>query len=78
MAAQIYHMLYQNGQPPKIEHKFQSVSISTPMGPVLPEISSKKKQLIEALHFLKSKPNKTKQDRESMGMLEAAIKNQPD
>jgi hypothetical protein len=37
--------------------------------------TSKVNNLREALQELKSKPNKTKKDRESIGILEAVIKN---
>lgn len=79
VASQIYHMLYNGGQPPRIDYKVDLSNFSLPnlssSSAIKVETSSKKKEMIEALSFLKSKSNKTKQDRESMGMLEAALKN---
>lgn len=79
VASQIYHMLYNGGQPPRIDYKVDLSNFSSPSVPshsaIKVETSSKKKEMIEALSFLKSKSNKTKQDRESMGVLEAALKN---
>lgn len=37
--------------------------------------SSRRRELLAALSELKSKPLKTKQDKESIGVLEAALKN---
>jgi hypothetical protein len=42
---------------------------------VLVKPKSKKDELIESLNYLKSKPNKTKQDRESIYTLEVVLKN---
>lgn len=79
VASQIYHMLYNGGQPPRIDYKVDLSNFSLPnlssSSAIKVETSSKKKEMVEALSFLKSKSNKTKQDRESMGMLEAALKN---
>ena len=42
---------------------------------VVSKPKSKKDELIESLSYLKSKPNKTKQDRESIYTLEMVLKN---
>ena len=86
LTAEIYQMMYNHRTfvrpvetlqqpffPPKIEVK-----------PVLPTISSvavqtstsnRRKEMMAALSELKSKTIKTKQDKDSIGILEAALKN---
>jgi len=48
-------------------------SINVPNSPLKPK--DKKQELVESLEFLKGKSVKTKQDKESISMLEAVLKN---
>ena len=79
VASQIYHMLYNGGQPPRIDYKVDLSNFSLPnissSSTIKVESNSKKKEVNDSLSFLRSKSNKTKQDRDSIGMLEAALKN---
>lgn len=74
LTAEIYQMMYQNRvftRPivPQVEvNTVSSVSVK-------PSSSNRRRELITALTELKSKSFKTKQDKESIGMLEAALKN---
>lgn len=79
LSAQVYHMIYHNGQPPQKTSNSSSVeekeyNLPKISGIRVPSITGKS-QMIEALMELKAKPNKTKQDKDSIGMLEAALKN---
>jgi len=86
LTAEIYQMIYhyrtflrpsetqqQPFFPPKIEGKSVSPTISS-VG-VQPSISNRRKEMMSALSELKAKIIKTKQDKDSIGILEAAIKN---
>jgi len=81
VTAQIYNMMYHKGPAPKKEvgvieqPRFQEL-------PKLHEVQSipkvqapRSSGMIAALNELKSKSVKTKQDKESIGILEAALKN---
>ena len=74
LSAQVYHMIYHKGAPPKIEYKIPAYE-----PPKVTEVKSVPSQKVSdvrsALLELKSKTIKTKQDRESISMLEAALKN---
>lgn len=76
--AQIYHMIYHKGLPPtKFEPKFKTfegekLSVSTEPKT---KVSNRRQEMVTALNELKSKVNKTKQDKESIGILEATLKN---
>jgi len=70
MAAQIYQMIYQNVIPKKEEYS-QVISGSTTQTTT----NGKKEELVESLKYLKSKPIKTKKDKESIGMIEAILQN---
>jgi len=76
--AQIYHMMYHNGLPPnKFEPKyktFEGEKLSIPSEPKV-KTSNKRQEMVNALNELKSKTNKTKQDKESISILEASMKN---
>ena len=47
--------------------------INVPNSPLKP--MDKKQEIVESLEYLKSKPTKSKQDKESISMLEAVLKN---
>lgn len=87
LTSQIYHMIYQNGQPPKndlhfIELPFEQViqenkfAESKNMVQQIQSVPSRKHQLLEGLNYLKSKQNKSKKDFESISVIEAALKNE--
>ena len=80
VTSQVYHMIYHNGTPPKKE-----VSVPTSFGfaPEVKSIPSQSKfvpisevdELREKLNYLKSKSIKSKQDKDSIGIIEAVLKN---
>lgn len=80
VASQIYHMLYNGGQPPRVDYKIEVPSIpqTSPksVSGTKIDISSKKTEMMEALNFLRTKTYKSKQDKESISILEAALKNE--
>ena len=47
--------------------------INVPNSPLKP--MDKKQEIVESLEYLKAKPTKSKQDKESISMLEAILKN---
>ena len=47
--------------------------INVPNSPLKP--MDKKQEMVESLEYLKAKPTKSKQDKESISMLEAILKN---
>ena len=47
--------------------------INVPNSPLKP--MDKKQEIVESLEYLKSKPTKSKQDKESISVLEAVLKN---
>jgi hypothetical protein len=59
------------------EPKKSSIITGTTKKPVVEvkKPSTKKDELIESLSYLKNKSSKTKQDKESIGVLEAVLKN---
>jgi hypothetical protein len=74
-AIKIYNTLFYT---PKDELKKPSESIIGTTTKRLVEIkkpSIKKDELIESLSYLKNKSSKTKQDKDSIGVLEAVLKN---
>ena len=71
----IYNTLF---SVPKDEPKKPSESIiGTTYKPIVEvkKPSTKKDELIESLSYLKNKSSKTKQDKDSIGVLEAVLKN---
>jgi hypothetical protein len=74
-------MMYCGGQPPK---KIETVPQVTPSYPevqsisVKPKTKTRRQEIIDNLNYLKSKPTKTKQDKDSIGVLEAVLKNEPE
>lgn len=79
MAAQVYHMIYHKGNPPLTNTNFpanrSTENDTAKISGIKVPANTGKSQLINALIELKAKPNKTKQDKDSIGMLEAALKN---
>ena len=79
LSAQIYNMMYQRGQPPlKSDFKVSTIEIpkSVPkISEVKPQFNSRRQELMDALQELKSKNIKTKQDKESIAIIEATLKN---
>ena len=87
LSAEIYQMLYKNKTfvrpvelTPIREVYFEPIapvmsSVPSNYSPTISTSSNRRKELSSALAELKSKPLKTKQDKESIGMLEAALKN---
>ena len=74
-AIKIYNTLFST---PKDEPKKPSESIIGTTTKRLVEIkkpSTKKEELMESLKYLKEKQGKTKQDKDSIGVLEAVLKN---
>jgi len=76
LSAEIYQMMYQNRVFIRLATPVEQTS-TTPVSSVsvAPSSSNRRRELLSALTELKSKPLKTKQDKESIGMLEAALKN---
>ncbi len=78
VTSQVYHMIYCNGQPPKkseVVSQVMSVPVSQPSSQK-PQVSSKRVELMSALQELKSKPVKSKQDKDSISVIEAVLKNE--
>jgi len=80
VAAQVYHMIYRGGQPPKKEFKIEMPSFSESVVKSIPvskspAVKSETDELMDKLTYLKSKQVKTKQDRDSIGIIEAVLKN---
>lgn len=83
LSAEIYQMMYERRvfvrpsasttQPTFVD--IDSPLMSTSSLTTTSSFSNKRRELLSALTELKSKPLKTKQDKESIGMLEAALKN---
>lgn len=83
LSAEIYQMMYERRvfvrpsatttQPTFVD--IDSPLMSTSSLTATSSFSNKRRELLSALTELKSKPLKTKQDKESIGMLEAALKN---
>ena len=74
-AIKIYNTLFST---PKDEPKKPSESITGTTKTRVVEIkkpSTKKEELMESLKYLKDKHSKTKQDKDSIGVLEAVLKN---
>lgn len=74
-AIKIYNTLF---SVPKDEPKKPSeLIIGTTSKPIveIKKPSTKKDELIESLSYLKNKSSKTKQDKDSIGVLEAVLKN---
>ena len=79
LSAQIYNMMYHRGQPPsKSDFKINTIEIPKTMpkiSEVKPQFTSRRQELMDALQELKSKNIKSKQDKESIAIIEATLKN---
>ena len=85
LSAEIYQMMYERRvfirpsatttQPNFVDIDSPLMSASSLTATSSSSFSNKRRELLSALTELKSKPLKTKQDKESIGMLEAALKN---
>lgn len=69
--------LYKGIYPDKKTKQIKKVSTQPKnnMGTFVKPKDNKQKELVDGLNFLKNKKNKTKKDRESIGILESVLKN---
>ena len=72
-ALKVYTTLYPNVTPIVSQPQVIKQSINVPNSPLKP--MDKKQEMIESLEYLKAKSVKSKQDKESISMLEAVLKN---
>ena len=72
-ALKVYTTLYPNVTPPVYQPQVVKQTINVPNSPLKP--MDKKQEMIESLEYLKAKSVKSKQDKESISMLEAVLKN---
>jgi len=72
-AIRVYNTLYPNVEPIVSQPQIVKQPIVVPNSPLKPK--DKKQELIESLDYLKAKSVKSKQDKESISMLEAVLKN---
>ena len=72
-AFQIYKTLYSDVTPIVSQPQVVKKPINVPNSPLKP--MDKKQEMIESLEYLKKKPVKSKQDKISIEMLEAVLKN---
>jgi hypothetical protein len=72
-AKMVMDVLY--GEKPKtITSKTKGVRKPTPVKETAPVVNSKQKEIMDAIGYLKSKPRKTKEDKEKIQMLEVILK----
>jgi hypothetical protein len=72
-AKMVMDVLY--GEKPKtIASKTKGVRKSTPVKETAPVVNNKQQEIIDAIGYLKSKPRKTKEDKEKIQMLEVILK----
>ena len=63
------------GEKPKtIASKTKRVRKPAPVKEVTPVVNSKQQEIMDAIGYLKSKPKKTKEDRDKIQMLEVILK----
>jgi hypothetical protein len=72
-ALKVYTTLYPEVTPIVYQPQVVKQSINVPNSPFKP--MDKKQEMIESLEYLKKKPVKSKQDKISISMLEAVLKN---
>ena len=72
-AIKVYNTLYPEVTPIVYQPQVVKEPINVPNSPFKP--MDKKQEMIESLEYLKSKSVKSKQDKESISMLEAVLKN---
>ncbi len=70
-AAKIYQMIYH----PEKTTNMQIFEYVKPSVVETPRVSDKKQEIIASLNYLKNKPIKSKQDKESIYSLEMVLKN---
>ena len=75
IAARIYNMLYHTDIDSKNFIKTKNTDDKKIKVEEQTNSNGNKKEIIDSLNYLKSKPNKTKQDRESIYTLEMVLKN---
>jgi hypothetical protein len=72
-AIKVYNTLYPEVKPIVYQPQVVKEPINVPNSPLKP--MDKKQEMIESLEYLKAKSVKSKQDKESISMLEAVLKN---
>ena len=72
-AIKVYNTLYPEVTPIVYQQQVVKKPINVPNSPLKP--MDKKQEMVESLEYLKAKPTKSKQDKESISMLEAVLKN---
>lgn len=75
LTAQIYQMMYHNTTAPAVQVVEYKEKSNVVLGEIKSQPKSKKDEVIESLEFLKKKRFKTKQDKESIDLLESVLKN---
>ena len=72
-AIKVYNTLYPEVTPIVYQQQVVKQPINVPNSPFKP--MDKKQEMVDSLEYLKAKPTKSKQDKESISMLEAVLKN---
>ena len=72
-AKMVMDVLY-NEKPKTIASKTKSVRKTAPVKETAPVVNSKQQEIMDAIGYLKSKPKKTKEDRDKIQMLEVILK----
>lgn len=72
-AIKVYNTLYPEVTPIVYQSQVVKQPINVPNSPLKP--MDKKQEMVDSLEYLKAKPTKSKQDKESISMLEAVLKN---
>lgn len=72
-AIRVYNTLYPNVEPTVPQPQIVKQPVIVPNSPLKPK--DKKQEMVESLEYLKAKSVKSKQDKESISMLEAVLKN---
>jgi hypothetical protein len=72
-AKMVMDVLY-NEKPKTIASKTKSVRKHAPVKETVPVVNSKQQEIMDAIGYLKSKPKKTKEDRDKIQMLEVILK----
>ena len=72
-AEMIVDVLY-NDKPRNITSKTQGVKKPVPVKELAPVVNNKQQEIMDAIGYLNSKPQKTKDDRDKIQMLEVILK----
>jgi hypothetical protein len=72
-AKMVMDVLY-NEKPKTITSKTKGVRKSATVKETAPVVNDKQKEIMDAIGYLKSKPKKTKEDRDKIQMLEVILK----